>query len=150
MMKHLHSSLEALETRIAPASINAAGNVLTYTDIDGDLVKITFTKIKVTAGNFMFSTGTATDGVDTPRTLDKINLIGANGAGFTLTATPKGGKGDSHANVGLIEASNTNLGSVSVDGDVNQITIGNFLDSAVGINSFTALSKGKKGSVNNS
>lgn len=143
MMKHLHSSLEALEARIAPASINAAGNVLTYTDIDGDLVKITFTKVKVTDANFTFSTGTATDGIDTPRTLDKINLVGANGAGFTLTATPKGGKGDSHANIGEIDASAANLGIVSVDGDVNRMTVGSIADTVVGIKSFTALSMGR-------
>jgi|GEM_PF-3301196 len=142
-MKNLHSSLEALETRIAPASINAAGTVLTYTDIDGDLVKITFTKVKVTDANFTFSTGTATDGVDTARTLDKINLIGAAGAGFTLTATPKGGKGDSHANIGEIDALATNLGTVSVDGDVNRVTAGSIADTVVGIKSFTALSMGR-------
>ena len=40
--------IEPLEARIAPAAL--VGNVLTYTDIDGDLVKVTFTHAAMARG----------------------------------------------------------------------------------------------------
>ncbi|MGB8169024.1 MAG: hypothetical protein WCF18_16125 [Chthoniobacteraceae bacterium] len=134
-MKNAPSSIELLEPRIAPATL--VGNVLTYTDIDGDLVKVAFTKATMDPGDFAFSTGTANDGVDTPRTLTGIDLSGNIGGGFILTATPKTGKGDSQANVGAI-ISDTDIGTVKVDGDV--AAMGGFANPNV--KSFTALSMG--------
>ena len=141
--KQHHSSIEPLEPRIAPATL--VGNVLTYTDLDGDLVKVTFTKATMDSGNFTFSTGSANDGVDTPRTLDAINLGGKTGAGFTLTATPHAGKGDSHANVAKIFCNiSTALGKVKVDGDVVAITSSG---GDLSVESFSALSMGLSSSV---
>jgi hypothetical protein len=142
-MKMLHSSIEPLEARVAPAKL--VGNVLTYTDIDGDLVKVTFTHATMDSGNFTFSTGTANDGDDTPRTLDAINLGGKTGAGFTLTATPHAGKGDSHANVATIFCNiSTALGKLKVDGDVRAITSSG---GDLSVESFSALSMGLGNSV---
>lgn len=140
-----HSAIEPLEPRIAPASL--VGNVLTYTDLDGDLVKVTFTKAAMVAGDFTFSTGTANDGLDTPRSLDSIDMNGQRGGGFILTATPHGGKGDSHANLGTIMANLTDLGTVKVDGDVAKVLAGSGDPGAVGLKSFTALSMGKNSQI---
>src|SRR4051812_17122125 len=105
----LYSSIEPLEARIAPATLNAAGTLLTYTDLDGDLVKVTFTKAAMTEGDIGFSTGMANDGVDPPRNLDPPDLTGKIGASFTLTPPPKAGQGDSHANIGTITGLDTDL-----------------------------------------
>src|SRR3954465_8328582 len=116
-MKMLHSLIEPLEARIAPATL--VGNVLTYTDIGGAPGRVAFTHGTMAPEDFHFSSGTANDGVDTPRTLTSINVAEKPGIGFTLTAISHAGKGDSHANVGAIFANSTaSLGSVKVDGDV--------------------------------
>jgi hypothetical protein len=140
-MKILRSSIEPLEPRIAPASLNPAGTVLTYTDIDGDLVKVTFSKTVMEPSDFTFSVGGVSIGGDTitPQKLNYVDLKNHNGASMTVTATPqKDGnalKGDSHAGVKFIDATGTNLGSVTVDGDVQAIK-------AVELKSFSALSFG--------
>lgn len=138
----LSSSIEPLEPRIAPATLNAAGTLLTYTDLDGDFVKVVFTKGAVAEGDIGFSTGTANDGADTPRSLDTLDLTGKIGIGFTLTATPKAGKGDSHANIGTITGLDTDLGVIKVDGDVAHLVAGDAVAETIGLKSFTALSIG--------
>ena len=140
-MKTTPYSIEPLEARIAPAAL--VGNILTYTDIDGDLVKVTFTPAAMTGADFAFSTGGVDGTTTTPQALTTVKLGGHPGAGFTLTATPHLGHGDSHANIDAIDGTNTDLGSLSIDGDVRAILAGTGAAGTVGLKSFTALSVGR-------
>ena len=141
----MHSTIEPLEARISPAAL--VGNVLTYTDIDGDLVKVTFTNAAMAAGDFSFSAGSVDGTTNSPQGLSYMNLGGKTGAGFTLTASPHLGKGDSHANIGIIDGLNTDLGVVVVDGDVSQIAAGSGAAGSVGLKSFQALSMNRLSAV---
>ena len=132
-----------LESRIGPAALNAAGTVLTYTDIDGDFVKVAFSHATMAPGDFAFSPGSVNGDTTNPQSLALVNLTGKAGAGFTLVATPHGGKGDSHANVGGIAGAVTDLGSISVDGDVGILSAGSGTPGKIGLKSFTALSMGR-------
>ena len=148
-MKIPAASIERLEARIAPAALNPAGNVLTYTDVDGDFVKITFTGgAVVNQGNFSFFSGFLPGDTTTPQILNILTLTGKTGAGFTLTATPKPGQGDSHANIFTIDADGTDLGKINVDGDVGEITAGTGDPGTVGLKSFTAFSMGQNLATN--
>jgi hypothetical protein len=139
-MKPIESSLEPLESRISPAAL--VGNVLTYTDADGDAVKVTFSKSGVTAADLIFSVGAVDGTTSTRQELTSIDLTGLTGMGFTLTATPKLGAGDSFGNIGSIIAPNTDLGTIKVDGDVLSIIAGTGDAGTVGLKSFTAHSMG--------
>src|SRR5262245_13587810 len=118
------SSLELLEPRIAPASLTLGGKLLTYTDLDGDLVKITFTGAAMAEGDFTFPGGFLAGDKTTPQKLDTVNLSGKTGAGFTLRATPQGGKGDSHADINTVNGATTDLGTINIDGDLVQFPAG--------------------------
>jgi hypothetical protein len=136
--------LEPLDARATPAAL--AGNVLTYTDIDGDRVTATFTHAAMAPGDFVFSTGGVDGTTGTPQALDTVNLVGKAGAGFQLTAAPRkvGGlpAGDGHANVRLVNGDNTDLGTVSVDGNVSFVFAGSGAAGTVGLKSLTAMSLG--------
>jgi hypothetical protein len=142
------SSIELLESRIAPAALNAAGTFLTYTDIDGDFVKVTFTGAKMDPSDFTFAGGFRPGDITTPQSLDLVGLAGKTGAGFTLTATPKAGKGDSHANIASIDAALTNVGTIKVDGDVVLFSAGTGAAGTVGVKSFTVFSMGQSTTSN--
>jgi hypothetical protein len=135
---------ERLESRTTPAALT--GNVLTYTDVDGDLVRAVFTHAAMAPADFTFTTGGVDGTTDTPQALDTVNLTGKAGAGFRLTAAPQkvGGlpEGDSHANVRLVNGDNTDLGTIGVDGNVSFIFAGTGMAGTVGLKSLTALSLG--------
>lgn len=143
----LYSLIEPLEARVAPATLNAAGTLLTYTDIDGDLVKVAFTKVAMRAEDFTFSDEVHGLGGSGPQSLLTVDLKTRTGAGFTLTATPHGGNGDSHANIENISGTDTDLGSIRVDGNVEFLSAGAAAGTVAGtgLKSFHALSMGRTG-----
>src|SRR5205085_6255815 len=71
--------LEPLERREAPATLVSATK-LTYQDVDGDNVAVTFSKPILNAGNvnsvFLFNTGTVDGSNATKQQLQEINLTG--------------------------------------------------------------------------
>jgi hypothetical protein len=108
--------IEPLESRIAPATF------VTYIDIDGDRVKIT-----ASAGTLDSSLLALTSGDPTiPGQLKALELGIPDfaGANITFTVTKKPG-GDGFADVGYIHANNTDLGNVTVKGDLGKIVSGN-------------------------
>jgi hypothetical protein len=115
------NSLEALESRIAPAVI--IGNTVQYTDIDGDHVVVSFSKPGIVAGDFTFSDAFNSTG---PQQLQLIDIHGQDatfaGVNITVTATKAGG--DGLAAVGTINATGVDLGKVSIDGDLVAIDAG--------------------------
>jgi hypothetical protein len=112
-MKTIVSSLEPLEARIAPAAV-----VVSYTDVDGDLVKITDSTGHLTFSDLIFVGG------GTSGQLAELNLTGEfAGANITFSVVYKAG-GNGLANVGYIDAGTNNLGVVTVKGDLGRIDAG--------------------------
>ena len=131
--------IELLEPRVAPAALT--GNVLTYTDIDGDLVKITFSHATMAASDFVFSNGSVDGTTSTPQFLTSLSMSGHEGGGFTLTAKQHNGEGDGRANIGTI-TSTTNLGSIRIDGDLSLGTFSSNSALLPSVKSLTVLSLG--------
>lgn len=117
------SSIEPLESRIAPAGVFLA------TDIDGDAVTI-----KTSRGtNAQLAAAIHTTASGLGVTIDMIDLsaIDSNnhsifaGGSLTITAKRTAAGGDGYVNVGTISAGwGTVLGAISVSGDVQAITEG--------------------------
>src|SRR6186997_636417 len=111
--------LEQLETRDAPATLVSATK-MTYQDIDGDNVAVTFSKPILNAGNansiFTFGLGNVNGSNADKQRLLAISLVGVAGTGGT-TVTTKAVRsatndGDGFANLGHIDATGIDLGTV--------------------------------------
>lgn len=116
--------IEPLEARIAPATL--AGKVLTYADVDGDRVTVTFSKGALDFGMFTFDVATTNGDNTVPQQLQLIDIsaaAGIGGAAITFHVV-KAGSGDGQANVGRINAGANNLGQVLVKGDLGVIDVG--------------------------
>ena len=107
--------IEPLESRIAPASI-----AVTYTDIDGDLVRITASNAIAVAPPLDLGDLTTVGGQLRSLTLSDPGFFGAN---IIFTVTQKPG-GDGLAHVGFIDATGVDLGNVTVKGDLGSIDAG--------------------------
>ena len=134
------SQIERIESRIAPAKL--VGSVLTYTDLDGDAVKITFTKAAMDASRLQFASGGVDGNADLPQKLRSIDLTGLTGAGFTAVATPRSGVGDGFVNIETIVATDTDLGGITLDGDLHAINAGDSSFAVPGVKSLTLHSWG--------
>ena len=128
---HLHS--RAARTHIAPAVI------IPYTDIDGDLVKITDSSNTLTLANLTLSGGTAGQ----LQTLD-LTDPGFADAIITFSVVKKPG-GDGAAHLGFIDAAGVDLGSVTVKGDLGRIVVGDATTTTPGLDVLNALSIGARG-----
>ena len=143
------SSLELLESRIAPAAIT--GRVLTYTDQDGDHVTVTFSKGTLAEGMFTFNNAFATTG---PQQLQLIHIpFMGDFQGTNLTVAVKSAAGgDGRAAIGYIDAEGVDLGTVSIAGDLGRIDagLGSFTVPTVAIKSLKAESMGLCGTTSQS
>lgn len=117
-------NIEPLEVRIAPASLN--GQVLTYTDIDGDHVTLTISKGTLAPGLFTFDTGSVNGENSVPQQLRAVNLTAAAGADNAniLMKVVKAPGGDGLAAVGIINATGKNLGTITIQGDLGDLEAG--------------------------
>jgi hypothetical protein len=134
MKTHLRS-IELLEARIAPAT-------LTFTDVDGDNVKITVS-----------GSGTLTEGVNVIISFGQLEKLDLTDAAFqnarvkiVATRDPSAG-GDGRVNVGNIDATGRDLGSVLVDGDLGQILAGSGTNPERGLAALTVASLGRLGTT---
>ena len=114
-----HSAIEPLESRIAPAAV-----FVTYTDLDGDIVKITATKAgaavaPLDATDLTFVGG----GANGQLASLLLSAPGFDGAKIVFTVTKKPG-GDGLAHVGYVNADNVDLDQVIVKGDLGRIDVG--------------------------
>jgi hypothetical protein len=132
-------TIEPLESRIAPAA------VITFTDLDGDLV--TVSSSKGTHDQLVTATGGGTGLND--HVLQELDLdftTDFDGATISIKATPQkiGGvpQGDGFVNVGRINATGRVLGSVTVDGDLGVIDVGNTAKNAFALQTLTVHSMG--------
>ena len=112
-------TIETLESRIAPASLNAALNVLTYKDLQGDSVKISFSH-PVASGDFTFNNAFASTGDQQLQLIDIDGQTALNGINIAVSVTHAPG-GDGLAAIGAINAAGVNLGKVTIPGDIGQI-----------------------------
>jgi hypothetical protein len=143
--------LETLESRWTPAT-RISETQLTYQDIDGDSVTVTFSKPILTsdaaANVFLaFNTGNVNGSNTTPQQLQRIDLRGsgaaaARGTHITVEASANGGNGV--ADIGFIDASDKDLGKVVVDGDLARIAVG---DSDASTAALKALVVGSMGAL---
>src|SRR4051794_10954252 len=130
-------NIEPLEARIAPAS-------LTFTDLDGDLV--TISSSKGTRDQLFTATGGGSGLLDHQLQELDLNFTTAfDGATISVTAIPQAGRGDGFVNVGYINATGRVLGSVTVDGDLGAIDVGNTTKSAFALQTLTVHSMGLLG-----
>jgi hypothetical protein len=105
-------------------------NTLTYKDVDGDTVTIRLSKPVLTQSNvnsvFTFDTGAGSVNGDntTAQRLQTLDLTAfSNGLSVKISAESANG-GDGKANVSSIKATGIDLSSVTVSGDLGQITAG--------------------------
>ena len=147
------SQIEILETRIAPAvmltpsfSNLGAFHTATYTDVDGDIVKITATSFPSGGGIFtanMFET-TITGLAEQLERLDLHLNNTFEGANLVFTVTQVVG-GNGLANVGSIDSTGFRLGTVTVKGDLGQIDATSNITAVPAIKSLVANSMGRFG-----
>jgi hypothetical protein len=119
------SSIECLEARIAPAAVFVNTTTATYTDGDGDLVTVKFTKPILTAPTNTTASN-VTDIVQvTGTSLELIDLSSvaakAQGTGISVTVHASLA-GNGLADVGTINAPAISLGTVTIAGDLGVIT----------------------------
>lgn len=119
-------SIEVLEVRIAPASV-----FITYTDLDGDLVKIKATNISSVPAPLDLSDLTFVGG-GTSGQLAKLDLtdVGFAGASIFFSVTKMPG-GNGFADVGRIDATGISLGTVKIKGDLGVLDAGSGIARAV-------------------
>lgn len=145
-----HTRIEPLEARIAPATL--AGQVLTYTDLDGDKVAITFSNGTLTAGMFAFDTGFVDGDNSTRQQLQAIDVgsaVGIGGADITMKVTKAGG-GDGLAAVGRLAAPGKDLGKVTLTGDLGGLELGSGTAGTLALEALTVQSMGVYGSASQS
>ncbi len=142
----MHSFLEALEPRIAPAALLNATTVQ-YTDVDGDAVTVTVSK-----GAFSADSGNANywknyfdfaDAGAGREVLTVMDFTDAHFAGTTVTiAAKKALTGDGFVNVGQLNADGNDLGAVKIGGGLVQIYAGNNVTPNAGVASLAVTSLG--------
>lgn len=132
-------SIEPLEARIAPATLT--GRTLTYTDIDGDKVTITFTLGTYTDTDFTFNTAFADPGKQQLFSMNFDTDPDKAETNITMKVTKVAG-GDGQAHVGFINAEHYDLGTVTILGDLGRIMAGAVADNDPGVKSLKVASMG--------
>jgi hypothetical protein len=137
----MHSSLELLEARIAPATLLPGGKVVKFTDFDGDRVTVKVSKPIFTDANVasIFAFADSAFGDSGPQRLSVINLfnLGPSANGLNISVTAKASPntaGNGLVHFGGLNASNLDfatgtgagidLGKVHIQGDINFIDAG--------------------------
>jgi hypothetical protein len=147
-------AVERLEAREMPATL-VNPTTVTYQDVDGDDVKVVFSKAILTANNvnsiFTFDMGNVNGSNATKQQLQSINLsaiAAAAGTAITVTATHSAANGgDGFAAVGQIDATGLDLGAVNIDGDLGRILAGDAVTTTSGLKGLTVLSMGRYGTL---
>ncbi len=134
--------IELLEHRIAPAAVFVNPLIGTYTDEDGDLVSVRFSKPILTATNIASILPTTASGAGDH--LDKIDLSGFfKAAGTNITVKARiAGDGDGLMNIGVLDATGIDLGIVNIHGDIGTLLAGDTATNTFGLRSLTLVSMG--------
>lgn len=147
--------VEPLESRWAPAT-RLSTTQLFYHDLDGDPVRVTFSRPILTSNDvandiFTFSSGNVDDSDVAQQNLWKIDLTSVPAArGIDLTVElgglPAAGS-DGMADVGLVNAGGLDLGKVIIQGDLGRILAGDDDTTTVALAKLRAASIGVKGTA---
>jgi hypothetical protein len=133
--------IEPLESRIAPAAL-LKPRVLTYTDIDGDEVRVTLSAGAFSSSDFIFDTPFDSTG---SQQLLRIDFAGdTDKARASLTFSVTKVVGDGKVNVGFLEATGLDLGTVTIPGDLGRIKAG---DANTATPALAALNVGSMGTL---
>lgn len=128
-------------------TLSSNGRVATYTDLDGDLVTIKTDRGEFTQDDFDLIFTAGPNGVGA--VLQRINLSddGDEFVGAKISVTAKRGPdgGDGFVNVGRLDASNIDLGKVTIGGDLGRINVGDGDAAKPAISSLTVHSLGLLG-----
>lgn len=111
--------IELLESRIAPATF-VSPYAVTYTDVDGDLVKIKSSKPLFPDHSGLTFTPS---GEGEELTMWSLGRSAADAA-LKVKVIETGTSGDGSVNVGFIDASGVDLQSVEIEGALNRIEVG--------------------------
>lgn len=113
-------AIVTLAPLVGTASAN--GKSLTFRDVDGDIVTIKTTKGRLSAANL---TGYQTGGPNGAGLFQKLSLDATfTGANLTITAKPSADGGNGFVNLGWLDATGVDLGTVNIAGDVARVTAG--------------------------
>ena len=123
--------------------ISTDGKTATWHDLDGDNVTLKITKGTLTAANFRML-----QGANETSALSKLTITDAafTGTNITVTAKPGLDGGDGAVNIGEINATGVDLGSVTIGGDLVAIDAGTDATPALSIKALTARSVAAYGS----
>lgn len=139
------AKIERLEARIAPAFFNNfAQTSLSYVDLDDDQVTITVTKGNLIDTDFVFDTGFNFDGPQQLQMIDLQDDLINSGTNITVTVKPSL-FGDGLAHIGYINATNIDLGTVTVKGDLGRIDAGDGNTFTPGVKALNVQSIGRFG-----
>ena len=131
-------------TTLVPLNVTivTGGKSATFTDVDGDIVTV-----KTTAGTFTpASFGGIQKGVIGGGQLQKLTLDATfAGASITVTAKPSILGGNGFVNVGEIDADGTDLGKVTIGGELQDLEVGDSNDTRIALGSLTVQSLGTLG-----
>jgi len=124
----------------AKLRFSSNGRIATFGDTDGDLVTV-----RVTGGDL---TGHLTL-VPAPIgfVFQKLDLTDASFRGTNVSISarrPAGGSGDTVVNLGALDSTGHDLGTVAIDGDLGQIDAGETLVSPAGVRSLSVGSLGTR------
>src|SRR4030095_2034232 len=144
--------IEPLEARIAPAAVLVNATTANYNDVDGAHVTVTFSNPILTAANVSSVLLVVSSfGGDVLKAIDLTGIgSSAQGTNIAITASLAPGTGDGLANVGRINATGIDLGSVKVKGDLAAIDAGDANTATVGLQSLNVQSLGRLGLITGS
>ena len=138
-------ALKGLAARAAPLTF-VSDQVVTFPDVDGDLVRIKVSQGTLSGADFqVIASG---EGLQirtinfSDDTVDAVNEFA--GARLTIKAFARQ-QGDGLVNIGYINATNVDLGFVRVDGDLGQIDAGSTTNPLPGLAGLNVRSLGRFG-----
>jgi hypothetical protein len=119
--------LETLESRRAPATLAADHKTVSFTDIDGDTASVVFSAPVLNDTNVAnvlhFAGGLRPNDNTTPQQLQTIDLTGLPG-GLSVTVKATTIVGDGKVDVGWVNATGKDVGTVIISGDLGRVTAG--------------------------
>jgi hypothetical protein len=153
--RYARPALQALETRETPATLMSP-TMVTYQDTDGDNVTVRFSKPVLTAANvntvFHFNVDGVFGNSLAKQQLWEIDLAALGNAAQGTAASVLAARslvhgGNGMANVGHVDATGIDLGSVVVDGDLGRINVGDANTTTRSLASLTVQSMGRFGTT---
>ena len=122
----IHSLIEPLEMRIAPAgiiSISTDGKTAKWTDVDGDAATLKSSRGGLDSLLFTTDQSLSTGLLVTKLDLTNKSLFSGTSLTLSVLRNPIAG-GDGTVNIGYLDATGVSLGSVIISGDLGRIDAG--------------------------